>query len=53
MTAARRPARLRAALPWAALAAGLAIATYPAWRLLVFGYAPTLDDLLTLRCFGV
>lgn len=26
-------------------------ATSPAWRPLVFGISPTLDDLLRLRCF--
>ncbi len=53
MSAGAGVSRLRAALPWAALAAGLTAATYPAWSLVVFGYRPTLDDLLTLRCFGL
>lgn len=42
----------RAALPWLFLAAGLILATLPAWRPLLFGNALGLDDLLSLRCFG-
>jgi hypothetical protein len=34
-------------------AAGLAAATFPVWRLWLFGFDPTLDDLLRLRCFGL
>ena len=41
---------LRPVLPWLALTAGLILATLPAWRPLIFGAAPTLEDLLTLRC---
>jgi hypothetical protein len=41
---------LRAALPWLALVAGLILATLPAWRPMVLGTAPSLEDLLTLRC---
>ncbi|XYD07208.1 hypothetical protein R1A27_18895 [Methylobacterium sp. NMS12] len=44
------PGLLRPVLPWLALAVGLILATLPAWRPLVFGTAPTLEDLLTLRC---
>ncbi|MGU3464634.1 hypothetical protein ACLBXO_07235 [Methylobacterium sp. C33D] len=43
---------LRPVLPWLALAAGLILATLPAWRPLVFGTALTLEDLLTLRCLS-
>jgi hypothetical protein len=28
-------------------------ATFPVWRLWLFGFNPTLDELLRLRCFGV
>ena len=45
-------ARLRAALPWAGLALGLLLATEPVWRLALFGFDPTLDDLLRLRCLA-
>lgn len=33
-------------------AVALVIATFPLWRLAVFGFHPTLDQLLQLRCFG-
>jgi hypothetical protein len=38
---------------YALFAAALILATSPAWRPWLFGVAPTLDDLLTLRCFGL
>lgn len=41
---------LRLALPWLALAAGLIVATAPAWRPLIFGATLTIEDLLSLRC---
>jgi hypothetical protein len=28
-------------------------ATFPIWRLWLFGFNPALDDLLGLHCFGV
>lgn len=31
---------------------GLVLATFPVWRLMLFGFNPTLDQLLALRCFG-
>lgn len=44
--------RASAVVPWLVLAAGLVLATLPAWRPLVFGSPLSLEDLLTLRCFG-
>jgi hypothetical protein len=41
---------LRVALPWLALAAALTLATSPVWGQLLFGFNPTLDELLRLRC---
>ena len=32
-------------------ALALVVATAPAWRFVVLGFNPTLDDLLQLRCF--
>lgn len=37
---------------YALFAAGLVLATFPVWRLWLFGFNPTLDELLRLRCFG-
>jgi len=34
------------------LALGLVIATAPFWRQLVFDFNPTLDDILSMRCFA-
>jgi hypothetical protein len=31
----------------------LVLASAPVWRLWFFGFNPTLDDLLQLRCFGI
>ena len=42
----------RAALPWAVLAAALGAATSPLWRILTFGFHSTLEELLSIRCFG-
>lgn len=44
--------RASAVVSWLVLAAGLALATLPAWRPLLFGSPLSLEDLLTLRCFG-
>ena len=47
----RLPMRNR--LAWLALAGALVIATTPVWRLWVFGFNPTLDELLQLSiCSG-
>ncbi|MBE7201820.1 MAG: hypothetical protein INR70_29010 [Parafilimonas terrae] len=43
-------ARLGHGLPWIVLAAALTLATMPAWRPLLVGVAPSLDDLLAIRC---
>jgi Predicted membrane protein (DUF2243) len=57
---ARRTARdatMIRAIPPAALrglfAAAAVPATFPIWCLWLFGFHPTLNDLLWLRCFGV
>jgi hypothetical protein len=34
-------------------AVGVVAATFPVWRLWLFGFSPTLDELLRLRCFGL
>jgi hypothetical protein len=34
-------------------AVGVVAATFPVWRLWLFGFNPTLDELLRLRCFGL
>jgi hypothetical protein len=31
----------------------LVLATMPVWRLWLFGFNPTLDELLSLRCLGL
>jgi len=41
-----------AALIWCGFAVLVAAATKPVWGQIVLGYEPTLDDLLSLRCFG-
>jgi hypothetical protein len=33
--------------------AGAVAATFPVWRLWLFGFSPTLDQLLTLRCLAL
>jgi hypothetical protein len=38
---------------YALFAAALVVATSPAWRPWLFGFNPTLEDLLSLRCFGL
>jgi hypothetical protein len=40
--------RLRSGIIWLAFAAALVLATAPAWRLHVFSFNPTLDQLLQL-----
>lgn len=45
-------ARLRTALPWIVLAGALVAATEPAWSLALLGSNPSLDDLLSVRCFA-
>jgi hypothetical protein len=41
------------ALMYLLFALGLVLATAPLWRLALFGFNPTLDELLRLRCFGL
>lgn len=38
------------ALVWSAFGLLAALATAPVWRLAVFGFNPTLDDLLAFTC---
>ena len=38
--------------PWFVLGLGLTLATMPAWRLLVVGFSPSLDNLLSIVCSG-
>ena len=45
-------ATVRAGVVWAAFGAALVLATAPAWRLWVFGFNPTLDQLLQIICTG-
>jgi len=42
-----------AAFIWCGFAILVAAATKPVWSQMVFGYEPTLDDLLSLRYFGL
>ena len=44
--------RMPTLLVYALFGIGGALATYPIWKFWVFGFNPTLDDLLRLRCFG-
>jgi hypothetical protein len=46
LTAARRPHVIARAV----LVAALVLATWPAWRVLLLGDNPTLDELLQLIC---
>ncbi len=41
---------MRRALPYLALAAGLVVATAPAWRVMLPGAQLTVEELLQLRC---
>ncbi|WP_200943242.1 hypothetical protein [Methylobacterium sp. Leaf123] len=43
-------AGLRRVWPWLVLAAGLGLATMPAWRALAFGIRVSAEDLLQIRC---
>jgi hypothetical protein len=38
--------------PWLVLGVALTLATMPVWRLLIVGFNPTLDDLLSIVCSG-
>jgi hypothetical protein len=42
-----------ARLIYVVFAVALLVATFPAWRLSLFVFNPTLDELLQLRCFGL
>jgi len=42
-----------AAVVYGLFAAAAVTATFPIWRLWLFGFNPTLDDLLRLRCLGI
>ncbi len=44
---------MRTALTWAAFGLGLVFATRPVWSFLLFSRNLTLEDLLSLRCFGL
>ena len=44
---------LRSVVPWVLFGFALVLATEPAWQILLMGFSPTLDDLLSVRCFGV
>ena len=56
--AAARPGRWRHSMMarmanagiWFAFAAGVILATAPVWRLWVFGFNPTLDEMLRIVC---
>jgi hypothetical protein len=37
---------------WVAFAAAVALAMAPVWRLWLFGFNPTLDELLQIICSG-
>ena len=44
--------RLRSGMPWIAFGLALIVATEPAWKIPLMGFSPTLDDLLSITCFG-
>jgi hypothetical protein len=44
---------LRTGMIWGAFGLGLVLATRPVWSFLLFGPNLTLEDLLSLRCFGL
>ena len=44
--------RLRSGIIWLAFAGALVLATASAWRLHVFGFNPTLDEVLQLSICG-
>jgi len=41
-----------AAAMYSLFAGGVVAATFPIWRLWLFGFNPTLDEVLLLPCFG-
>jgi hypothetical protein len=45
--------RIPPAAVYGLFAAAAVAATFPIWGLWLFGFNPTLDDLLRLRCFGI
>ena len=45
-------ASVRAGVIWTTFCAALVLATAPIWRLWVFGFNPTLDQLLQIVCTG-
>jgi hypothetical protein len=44
--------RVQNGIIWLAFAGALALATAPVWRLWIFGFNPTLDQLLQLAICG-
>lgn len=44
--------RITDGIIWFAFAAGAVLATAPVWRLWVFGFNPTLDEMLRIVCKG-
>jgi hypothetical protein len=44
--------RVQNGIIWFAFAGALILATAPSWRLWVFGFNPTLDELLQLAICG-
>lgn len=50
MTGLPAPRRLRTAAVYAAFVAAVVLATMPVWGRLVFGSAPSFDELLLIRC---
>lgn len=44
--------RFQNGIIWCAFAAALVLATAPVWRLWLFGFYPTLDQLLQLSICG-
>lgn len=44
--------RLSPALMYPIFGLGLAVATLPIWRFWLFGFSPSLDELLRLRCLA-
>lgn len=43
-------ARLRTAAIYAAFAVAAVLATQPVWSRIVFGFEPSFEDLLLIRC---
>jgi hypothetical protein len=44
-------AQVRNGLIWLAFALALVLATKPVWGFWVFGFNPSFEDLLRIRCF--